>query len=437
MSDRPIWNIRRSVRWHMLFSAVATGTLFGAVGGWAASTELSGAILAPGVLVVDSSVKKVQHPTGGVVGELRVREGDSVKAGEVLARLDETVTRANLAIIERSLLELAARQARLEAERDGSDRPSHSADVLSQSQQAHEVEKIIAGENKLFELRWLGRSGQKNQLRERTNQIKDEIQGLTGQLSGKKREIELIGQELGGVRELWQKNLISIQRVTALERDAARLEGEHGQLLASVAQAKGKISEIELQIIQIDQDLRAEVAKELRDVQAKMAELVEKRVAAQDQLRRVDIRSPQDGLVHQLAVHTIGGVIAAGEVIMAIVPNADKLVVEARVSPREIDQIKTGQSAQMRLVAFNQNATPQIAGRVQMVAADQTNDDKTGASYFKINVAPDTLEISRLRGVKLVPGMPIEVFLQTSPRTVLSYLMKPISDQVSRVFKEE
>ena len=295
---------QRSIRRHLLGGLAVVALLAGGVGGLAATTELAGAVIAPGSLVVDTNVKKVQHPTGGVVGELRVRDGDRVKAGDIVVRLDETITQANLAIVVKSLNELrgAARAARGRARRHRG-RGQFPAELLARSADP-EVARMIEGERNLFELRRTARAGQKAQLKERIAQLREEIQGLTGQAAAKKREIELIGQELEGVRDLWRKNLVQIQRVTALERDAARLEGERGQLIAATAQSKGKISEIELQIIQIDQDLRSEVAKELREVQGKIAELVERKVAAEDQLKRIDIRAPQDGIVHQLAVHT-------------------------------------------------------------------------------------------------------------------------------------
>jgi HlyD family secretion protein len=407
------------------------------LGGWAATTELAGAVVAPGMLVVDSFVKKVQHPTGGVVGELRVRDGDLVRAGQVVMRLDETVTKANLAVVDKSMVELTARQGRLEAERDGAQRIGFAAFLRSRAQGDPEAGKVMAGETRLFELRRDARAGQKAQIRERTGQLREEIQGLTGQIAGKKRETELISRELEGVRELWRKNLIPIQRVTALERDAACLEGEHGQLVASIAQTKGKISETELQVIQVDQDLRSEVAKELSEVQGKLAELVEKRVTAEDQLKRVDLRAPQDGMVHQLSVHTIGGVVSPGEPIMLIVPRSDTLVIEAKVAPKDIDQVQLGQKAMLRLTAFNQRTTPEIGGKVTLVAADQITDEKTGTGYFKVHVTPGADDLARLKGIKLVPGMPAEVFIQTGERTVLSYLTKPLSDQVRRAFKED
>src|SRR3954462_12198162 len=368
---------RRSMRRTLVGgTAVACLLAFG-IGGWAATTELAGAVIAPGSLVVDSNVKKVQHPTGGVVGELRVREGDHVKAGDVVVRLDDTQTRANLAIITKSLDELAAKQARDEAERDGGKRVLFPADLLARMKDP-EVARVVQGEQRLFEIRRAAREGQIAQLRERVAQLKEQVQGLADQVGAKKREIELIGQELKGVRELWSKNLIPITRVTALERDAARLEGERGSLVSTIAQTKGKMTETELQILQIDQDLRTEVGKDLAEIRAKTSELVEKKVAAEDQLKRIDIRAPQDGVVHQLAIHTVGGVISQGEPLMLIVPQADALKAEAKIAPQDIDNVRIGQRAVLRLSAFNQRTTPELDGEVTMVSADISQDQKTG-----------------------------------------------------------
>ncbi|MFL5064149.1 MAG: biotin/lipoyl-binding protein, partial [Xanthobacteraceae bacterium] len=287
---------RRSIRRHVVTGIAAIAVLAGGLGGWAMTTELSGAVIASGALVVDTNLKKVQHPTGGVVGELRVRNGDRVKAGDVVIRLDDTTTRANLAIVIKGLDELAARQARLEAERDDDENIDFAVELLARKSNP-DVARILGSEQILFDLRRKARLGQKAQLREKVAQVQDEILGLSGQADAKKREIELIQRELEGVRDLWSKKLVPISRLTALEREATRLDGERQQYISAVAQAKGKISETKLQIIQIDQDLRSEVAKELREIQAKSAELVERKVAAQDQLMRVDVRAPQDGIV--------------------------------------------------------------------------------------------------------------------------------------------
>ena len=427
---------RYSIHRHLLAGGLIVLLLAGGVGGWAATTQIAGALIAQGSVVVDSNVKKVQHPTGGVVGKLNVQDGDRVKAGDILVQLDDTITRANLAIVTKGLDELAARKSRLEAERDGAETVTFPRMLLAHAEEAP-VAIAIANERKLFELRRNARLGQKAQLRQRITQLQDEISGVNAQQEAKAREIGLIGKELDGVRELWKNNLVQITRLTALERDAARLEGERAQLIAAVAQTKGKISETELQIIQIDQDLSSEVAKDMREVDAKYGEFVERKVAAEDQLKRIDIRAPQDGVVLESKVHTVGGVIPAGDAIMLIVPESDNLQVEAKINPRDIDQIQVGQSAMLRFSAFNLRTTPEINGTITRIAADTTTDQRTGQTYYNTRIAMTKGEIARLGEVKLIPGMPVEAFVQTGERSVMSYLIKPLQDQFMRAFREK
>jgi HlyD family secretion protein len=427
---------RESIYRHLLAGALVVLLLAGGVGGWASTTQIAGALIAQGSIVVDSNVKKVQHPTGGVVGKLNVQDGDRVKAGDILVQLDDTITRANLAIVTKGLDELAARKSRLEAERDGLESVTFPAELLARAKEAS-VAVASANERKLFELRRSARLGQKAQLKQRITQLQDEVNGLTAQQDAKAREIALIGKELEGVRELWKNNLVQITRLTALERDGARLEGERGQLTASVAQTKGKITETELQIIQIDQDLSSEVAKDMREVDAKFGEFVERKVAAEDQLKRIDLRAPQDGIVLESKVHTVGGVIPAGDAIMLIVPESDNLLVEAKVNPHDIDQVQIGQSAVLRFSAFNLRTTPEINGKVTRVSPDTTTDQRTGQTYYTTRIAMTKSEIAKLGDVKLIPGMPVEAFVQTGERTVLSYLIKPLQDQFMRAFREK
>lgn len=426
----------RAIRRYLLGGVATCVLLVGGAGSLAAMTEVSGAVIASGRLVVDSSVKKVQHPTGGVVGTILVREGDTVKSGEVLVRLDETITRANLAIVTKGLDEFEARLARLEAERDGRNSIEFpSSLVLRQENPA--VARAMAGEQSLFAFRRQARAGQKAQLEERIAQLSEEASGLAEQRTAKSQEIKLIGTELASIRKLWRQKLVSIDRMTALERDAVRLQGEHGQLTASIAQAKGRIAETRLQVIQIDQDLRSEVAVELRDVQGKISEFVERKVSAEDQLKRIDIRSPQNGVVHQLAVHTIGGVISPGEPIMLIVPVADDLTVEARVAPQDIDQLIPSQRATLRLSAFNQRTTPELNGVVSEISPDLSMDERSGMAFYTVRISLPRAELKRLEGLSLAPGMPVEVFFSTGNRTILSYLIKPLADQVHRAFRED
>jgi HlyD family secretion protein len=423
-----------SIRRHLLVGSAAALVLLGGVGGWATTTELSGAVIAPGQLVVDSNVKKVQHPAGGVVGELRVKDGDRVKAGEVVLRLDETQARANWAIVTKALDEFAARQARGEAERDGADRISFPADLFARKDDL-DVERVMAGEQKLFEIRRGAREGQKAQLKEQIAQLGQQIAGTAEQEAAKAKEIDWIKQELKGVRELWKQNLVPFSRVTTLERDGARLEGERGALIANAAQARGRIAETELKILQIDEDLRSEVGKELADIRGKKSELVEKRVAAEDQLKRIDLVAPQDGKVFQRSVHTVGGVIQAGEAVMLIVPDGDSLAIEARIAPHEIDQVHMGQRAVVRFTAFNQRTTPELNGEVVRIGADVTQEEKKNESYYAVRIRVADDELARLDGLRLVAGMPVEAFVQTTPRTVISYLVKPLGDQIARAFK--
>ena len=433
---QPMTESQRSIHHHVRAGIVIVVVLCGGVGGWAATTELSGALIAPGSVVVDTNVKKVQHPTGGVVGEVRVRDGDRVKTGDIVVRLDETVTRANLAIVTKGLNELTARKARLESERDGAETIKFP-DTLLQRANDPDVASAIMSERKLFELRHSARVGQKSQLRERVTQLQEQIEGLSAQANAKAREIELINRELTGVRELWSKNLVPITRLTALEREATRLDGERGQLIATIAQTRGKITETELQIIQIEQDLSSEVAKEMREIDGKLGEFVERKVTAEDQLKRIDIRAPQDGTVFQSTVHTVGGVITAGDAIMLIVPEADNLTVEAKVNPQDIDQLRLGQNVMLRFSAFSQRTTPEVNGTITRISADASTDPRTGQSFYTIRIGMTAAEIARLGEVRMVPGMPVEAFVQTGERTVLSYLMKPLTDQVMRAFREK
>jgi membrane fusion protein, type I secretion system len=434
-SDRAQLKRLSSVRRYMLVGFGIIFMLVGGVGVWAAQTNIAGAVIATGVVVVESSVKKVQHPTGGVVGEIHVKDGDHVEAGDLVLRLDETVTRANLQMITKQLDEMYIREARLKAERDGSDGFALPS-ALASRKDAADVQDILQGERSLFESRRQSRDGQKAQLRERIAQLDQEFAGVTGQITAKKLEIDLIGQQIADLETLEAKQLVTAATMVAHRREAARLQGEFGQLRAAAAQVQGKKAEIELQILRIDQDTRTEVVQELREIQGRAAEYVERKVAAKDQLKRIELRSPQSGTVHQLAVHTVGGVINGGEPVMLIVPDGDKLIVEARVSPQDIDQILMSHSALLRFAAFNQRTTPEVIGRIKSIAADLTQDQRTGDAYYVTRIEISDSELARLGDNNLVPGMPAEVMIRTHDRTALSYFIKPLEDQIARAFRE-
>jgi HlyD family secretion protein len=426
----------QAIRRHFLAGVAIVLFLVVGIGGWATLTEISGAVIAPGVLVVDSRVQEVQHSTGGIVAEILAHDGDRVRAGDVLLRLDATLTSANLAIVSKSLDELMARKARLIAERGDQESIVFPEELLGRKGEPN-VAQTIESESRLFDVRRSARLGQKAQLRERISQFRKECEGYAAQVSAKVQEISFIDGELDGARELWQKNLITISRLNELERNATRIEGERGQFVAAQAQANGKIAEMELAILQVDLNFGSDVGKELREIEAKLGELVEQKIAAVDQLKRLDIRAPQDGIVHESTIHTVGGVILPGKALMLIVPTAEELIVEAKVSPNDIDQLQGDQQAGLRLSAFNQRTTPEINGTVNRIAADITVDQRTGQSYYTVDIVIAGQEVARLGELKLVPGMPVEVFIKTQDRTVISYLAKPLSDQIERAFREQ
>ncbi len=417
-----------------IFGVATIAVLAGTVGLWAATAPLAGAVIASGRIVVESNVRRVQHPSGGVVSEIRVKDGDHVKAGDLLVRLDETHARASLALIEIELRRFQARKARLQAELEGKDDFAVPSELAERAMDIA-VMQAVDGERTLFRTRREAAAGQVSQFRERIAQSREEIRGLAAQIEAKRAQAALIRQELDGVQKLYDQSLVAISRLTALQREASRLIGEEGSLVADTARVKGRIAETELQILQVAQDLRREVTTELRDVDGKIADLSERRIAAVDQLARTEMRAPQDGIVHQATVHTIGGVIGPAEQIMLIVPQTDGLVVEARVEPTMIDRLRLGQEVILRFPAFDSATTPDLKGVLSQIAADLTTEQQTGTSYYTARVSLAQAELTRLGGKALVPGMPVETFIQTGTRTAFAYLAKPIEDQLSRTFR--
>ena len=408
--------------------------LVAAIGGWAANSSLSGAIIASGKVVVESNDKKIQHPSGGVVGEILVKNGDRVNAGDLLLRLDDTQTSANLGIVMAQLIELTGRNARLAAERDGATTIMFPAGF---EQSGRDAVRVADGERRLFSVKQRAADGKRAQLRARIGQYRHEIAGLTKQEKAKSKELRLVNEELKTLEKLYVKKLVPQTRLLAMERDATRIEGEHGGLISQVARTEGQINETELQILEIDETIVADSQKEYRETEARISELQERRIAAEDTLKRVDMRAPQTGVVHELAVHTIGGVVGPGDTVMLLVPDSDHSSFEVRLQPTDIDQVSIGQKAVLKFPAFNQHSTPELDGKISRLAAEISTDQQTGMTYYtaRISVADD--ELSKLGNKHLVPGMPVEGFIQTGDRTALSYLAKPFTDQVTRAFREE
>jgi HlyD family secretion protein len=426
----------RAIRRLTLLALTAVVLLVGVLGGLAATIHLQGAVIATGTLVVDSYVKPVQHQKGGTVGEVFVKNGDRVEAGQILVHLDDTQTRANLAIVSKRLKELAARTARLSAERDAKaaiDFP----EALMKSRDLGTVSAMLDGEQRLFEDRRSSRSGRKAQLKERIRQLGKQAEGLSAQEDGKQQAIAIIRKELASLQPLLDQGIIPATRVYALQRDAADLTGELGSLIASGAETNGKIAETELQIIQVDDDQRTEVSDQLRQAESEIGEFSERLVAAEDELKHIDIRAPQTGLVHQLSVHAAGAVVTPGAEMMLIVPASDVLIPELKLSPQDIDQVAVGQDVTLRFSAFSQRTTPELNGRISRIAADLTTDQRTGQSYYSLRVSIPGEEWAKLGSLVPLAGMPVEAFVQTGERTALAYLAKPFTDQVARAFREE
>lgn len=406
------------------------------LGGWASLAKINGAVIAPGRIEVEGKPKTIQHLDGGIVGEILVKNGDHVKAGQVLLRLDPTSKDANKTIIEKRMFEAQAQVDRLRAERDEQAQISWSK-IIRDNLERPDVRSIVAGQKKLFEARKKSSNGQKSQLQQRIQQSNDQINGLQKLIVSKKRQRELITQELQGLKKLLVKGYVSKTKVLALEREQARLSGEISSHQADIARTKSMIGETKIQILQIEKDEMSEVLAELRKYESELSDLREQLVTASDQLKRVDIVSPVDGIVHNMEVTTVGGVVAPGAPLMQVVPVNDRLIILAQISPKDVDQIYAGQAAEINLSAFNRRTTPRLMGKVIGHSPDSIVDKMTGRTYFSVRIEIPPEELKLIDGLTLIPGMPAECYIQTQERSVLSYLLKPFKDQLGRAFREE
>ena len=404
---------------------------------WGVLVPLSGAVIASGFVVVEGNLRRVQHPTGGIVGAVFVQEGTHVQSGELLVRLDETATRANLAVIVNELTALRVRLARLLADRIGAETIEFPPDIVERAAADAEVRKAVDNEQNLFDSEVRNRKGLREQLRERIVQTREEIVGLEAQREALTAQVGLANEEKRDVDTLYNKQLVQRTRVTQLEREIIRINGSVGDMTARIAQSRGRISEVELQILQIDKERAADVAKTIRETETRIGELNERKLAAEDQLRRIDIRSPGTGFVHQLTIHTVGGVIAAGETIMQIVPENETLVVEVRINPSDIEQVRVGQAARVKFTGFNPRTTPELDGAVSRVSADLTRDEKTNIAFYTAAIKVPDSELARLGQLTLQPGMPAEVFLRTHDRTLGDFLLQPLLERMDRAMRED
>lgn len=428
-------NTRSSIGRNVLAGYASLFVALGVFGGWAAMANINGAVIAGATIVVESSSKKVQHKDGGIVTRILAKDGDRVVEGQDLVILDPTDAKAELGIAESLLEELLITKARLEAQRDGTSKIQLPSEIVER-QEEPVIAEIISGQVKLLVSSNESASSKAKQLKEQIGQLKEQIEGVDAQLVANKEQSAIIRKELDGLRKLQQKGLVANSRILGVEREAAALEGQRGELLASKATSKSRIGEIDLQILSLREDLRTEALKELRDTEARIAEYKERRVALSSRLSRTTIKAPITGTIYQVAIHTEGGVVGSGETLMLILPEGDDLVLQAMVSPNDIDQVLLGQSAQIRFPTFNARLTPEIFGKVDQVAADTVRDTPETAPYYAVRIVITADEIKKLGDNKLKAGMMAEAFIQTDARSPLSYLMRPLIDQFSRAMRE-
>lgn len=397
---------------------------------------ISSAVVAVGEISVASHVKKIAHPRGGVIAAIPVSNGDRVRAGQLLLRLDTSVSAASVSMVNENVYQLMARTARLRAERDALDAIPFPAELLTRRRDPVITEAMRA-EQRVFELNRAVRRSLRAALAQQIHQAEQAIRGYGVQVDAYRKQSALIAEEQAAYQKLWEKQLTTLRRVNEINRVAVGLDGSAAATQTSAAQMKARIAQLREQMIVIDQDARSKAGAELGPVETRLTELRQDQVVATDTNTRNLLKAPYDGVVDKLAFATIGGVIQAGETIMEIVPDRDPFIVSARVRPADIDQLQKDMDVSLRFSAFNMQTTPQIAGRLIRIGANRAiDDDGKSASYFPVEIAISQREQHRLGALKLRAGMPVEAFIRTGDRTLLGYLVKPLRDQLTRAFRE-
>ncbi|MEM8791639.1 MAG: HlyD family type I secretion periplasmic adaptor subunit [Pseudomonadota bacterium] len=426
-----------SARGYIRFGLVCVILLVGGLGGWAATAKLAGAVIASGQLRVEAQRQVVQHLDGGVVGEILVRNGDIVGAGDVLIRLDATTLESELAVLESQLFEIMARRARLQAEQVDEKSIRFPAELIGIAAEREDVQGLINGQQRLFDARWQTMTSEMAVMDEREAQIGEQIEGAEAEMAALTKQGELVEQELVAMRQLQQKGLAQVNRVLALEREAARLLGEFGQMKSQAAQLKVQIAELKQERLRMMDTRREEAITQERELGFRELELKERRIALHEQLSRLEIRAPRPGSVLDMQVFALKSVIRPAEPILHIVPSDTGMVIDARVEPVNRDQVGPGQDVVLRFSAFNTRTTPELFGKVSTVSGDTLTDEAQGHSYFLAEVTLNEGEIEKLEGQELVAGLPVEVYIQTGERTPLNYLVRPITDYFNRALREE
>ena len=409
---------------------------FGVLGIWAALAPIAKAVIANGTVKVDSNRKKLQHLEGGTVDEILVKDGDRVKKGDILIKLDQIRAKASYAIIQTSYQSEQVRLARLLAERDHQDKIEFPEGLI-EAAKSPEVYKLIDGQKRIFAARKNTLEGSISILEQQISQLKEKLQGIRSQISAKRRQLSLLNEELDAVKKLFDKHYIDKPRILALQRESSRLKGELGSLVSELAETAEAVSEKRQEILQRKNDFNQAVVDELREVQTKILDLRERLEATSHVLNNIEIRSPTDGIIVSMAVFSKGEVIAPGSTILEIVPINDNLSIEAKVNTTEIDNLMIGQEADVRFTAFDSKTTPVLSGEVAYISADVLEDERTGQSYFNVKVMVNDQELEKLEGQPLHPGMPAEVIIKIGERTVLEYLTQPLTNALARAWHEQ
>ena len=428
---------RFSVQRHLTIGIIALLVLVGGFGGWAALSQISGAIVASGQIEVDQNRQVVQHPDGGVIAELLIEEGDVVIIVQPLLRLDPTLELSELSIIEDQLYELFARRGRLEAERDGTQDISFEPELIEAAQRDASIKELLEVQIRLFDARSASIANQVEQLSKRKAQIRNQIEGLRAQEEAINTQLNLLRRELSDQQQLLEKGLAQATRVLALERTEAQLKGQAGDLAARKAEYEGRITEIDIEINALGTTRREEAISRLRDWQYRALELEERARALKEKLARMEIKAPVSGIVYGMTVFTPRSVLRAADPVLYIIPQDRPLIIAARVEPINIDEIFVGQEVILRFSALDQSTTPELNGKVVQISADAFQDQTTQMSYYRAEIILSEGEQSKIpEGIALVPGMPVEAFVKTNDRTPIAYLIKPLSDYFVKAIRE-
>ncbi|WP_299965179.1 HlyD family type I secretion periplasmic adaptor subunit [uncultured Roseobacter sp.] len=420
----------------LITGGLALFVLIGVLGAWSVQARIAGAIIASGMIEVESNRQVLQHPQGGVVGEILVTDGDVVAAGDVVLRFDDTQLRSELAIIEGQLFELLARKLRLQAERDGLERLPDPDALLEQVKNDPGVQALIDGQRRLFETRAVTLRQRGEQIAEQVAQAENQITGSKAQLAALETQLTLIERELTDNQGLFDKGLVPASRVSSLQREQARLLGEIGSLTAGIAQLRGQIAGLNIERISLTTRLQEEAITTLRDLQFQEVELYQRRLSTMETLSRTVLRAPVSGVIYDSRIFAVQSVVSPAEPIMFIIPQDQPMIVSARVDPIHVDQVHVGQQASLRFAALDQRMTPEVFGHVTNLSADVFVDQTTGASYYQVELIPDAGEMEKLGGQTLLPGMPVDAFIKTAARSPLTYLTQPLTDYFTRAFRE-